>query len=109
ISEDEFRGLPASRLVGQIGSWTYFQSINTPANKKFVADFKSWLVKCRVPGIVRENRVTCSPMVLSYEGVYLWKACVEKAQSFEVDKVRAAWKSGVRFAGPGGTVVTQPN
>ena len=40
ISEDEFRGLPAAQLVGQLGCWTYFQSINSPANKKFVDDFR---------------------------------------------------------------------
>ena len=109
ISEDEFRGLPADKLVGQLGCWTYFQSINSPANKKFVADFQAWLKKSSVPGLVKENRVTCSPMVLSYVGVYLWKAAVEKAGSFDVDKVREAWKSGVSFAGPGGTVKSQPN
>ncbi|MDX2186163.1 MAG: transporter substrate-binding protein [Opitutaceae bacterium] len=109
ISEDEFRGLPAKQLVGQLGCWTYFQSIDTPANAKFVANFQSWLQKSTVPGIVKEGRVTCSPMVLSYVGAYLWKAAVEKAGSFEVDKVRAAWKSGISFDGPGGTVTTQPN
>ena len=109
ISEDEFRGLPADQLVGQLGCWTYFQSIDSPANTKFVADFKAWLAKSNVPGLVKEGRVTCSPMVLSYNGVYLWKACVEKAGSFDVDKVREAWKSGVSFDGPGGKVTTQPN
>jgi urea transport system substrate-binding protein len=109
ISEDEFRGLPAAQLVGQLGCWTYFQSLDTPANKKFVADFKSWLKNSSVTGIVKENRVTCSPMVLSYDGVYLWKACVEKAGTFDVDAVRKVWKSGISFAGPGGTVTTQPN
>ncbi len=109
ISEDEFRGLPADQLVGQLGCWTYFQSIDTPANKKFVANFQAWLKDTKVSGIVKEGRVTCSPMVLSYDGVYLWKAAVEKAGSFEVDKVRAALKSGISFAGPGGTVTTQPN
>jgi urea transport system substrate-binding protein len=109
ISEDEFRGLPAAQLVGQLGCWTYFQSLDTPANKKFVADFQSWLAKSTVPGIVKTGRVTCSPMVLSYNGVYLWKAAVEKAGSFEVDKVRAAWKSGISFDGPGGKVTTQAN
>jgi urea transport system substrate-binding protein len=109
ISEDEFRGLPAKQLVGQLGCWTYFQSINSPANKKFFGDFQSWLKKTTVPGIVKDGRVTCSPMVLSYNGVYLWKAAVEKAGSFEVDKVRAALKSGITFDGPGGTVKTQPN
>jgi len=48
-------------------------------------------------------------MVLSYDGMYLWKAAVEKAGSFDVDKVRAALKSGLSFAGPGGTVTTQKN
>lgn len=109
ISEDEFRGLPADKLVGQLGCWTYFQSITSPANKKFVGDFQAWLKKSTVAGIVKEGRVTCSPMVLSYDGVYLWKACVEKAGSFDVDKVREAWKSGVTFNGPGGKVTTQKN
>jgi urea transport system substrate-binding protein len=109
ISEDEFRGLPAAQLVGQLGCWTYFQSLDTPANKKFVGDFKKWLAGTSAAGVVKEGRVTCSPMVLSYDGVYLWKAAVEKAGSFEVDKVREALKSGLSFAGPGGTVTTQKN
>jgi urea transport system substrate-binding protein len=109
ISEDEFRGLPAKQLVGQLGCWTYFQSIRTPANKKFVDSFQAWLAKTDVPGIVKEGRVTCSPMVLSYNGVYLWKAAVEKAGSFDVDKVNAALEAGISFDGPGGTVTTQKN
>jgi len=109
ISEDEFRGLPADKLVGQLGCWTYFQSINSAANKTFVANFKKWLSSSTVPGIVKDGRVTCSPMVLSYDGVYLWKAAVEKAGSFDVDAVRAALKSGLSFDGPGGTVTTQKN
>jgi urea transport system substrate-binding protein len=47
VSEDEFRGLPASQLVGQLGCWTYFQSIKSPANAKFIADFQAWLTKSR--------------------------------------------------------------
>jgi urea transport system substrate-binding protein len=43
ISEDEFRGLPAKDLVGHLGCWTYFMSVKSPANTKFVSDFKSWL------------------------------------------------------------------
>jgi urea transport system substrate-binding protein len=109
ISEDEFRGLPAKQLVGQLGCWTYFESLKTPENKKFVADFQAWLKKSTVPGIVKEGRVTCSPMVLSYDGVYLWKAAVEKAGSFDVDKVVAALESGISFDGPGGKVTTQKN
>ena len=109
VSEDEFRGLPASQLVGQLGCWTYFQSIKSPANAKFVDNFQAWLAKSDVPGIVKEGRVTCSPMVLSYNGVYLWKAAVEKAGSFEPEKVMAALKAGISFDGPGGTVTSQEN
>ena len=109
VSEDEFRGLPASQLVGQLGCWTYFQSIKSPANAKFIKSFQDWLAKSDVPGIVKEGRVTCSPMVLSYNGVYLWKAAVEKAGTFEVEKVMAALKEGISFEGPGGKVVSQKN
>ncbi len=109
ISEDEFRGLPASQLVGQLGCWSYFQSIKSPANEKFIAAFQAWLKKSDVPGIVKDGRVTCSPMVLSYNGVYLWKAAVEKAKSFDPEKVMVALKSGISFDGPGGKVTTQAN
>jgi urea transport system substrate-binding protein len=109
VSEDEFRGLPASQLVGQLGCWTYFQSIKSEANEKFVTDFNAWLEKSEVPGIVKEGRVTCSPMVLSYVGVYLWKAAVEKAGSFETEKVMAELKKGIEFDGPGGKVKSQAN
>ena len=109
ISEDEFRGLPAKQLVGQLGCWTYFQSIKSPANKKFLADWNAWLATTKADGVKKEDRVTCSPMVLSYDGVYLWKAAVEKAKSFDVDKVIEALESGITFDGPGGTVTTQKN
>ena len=109
ISEDEFRGLPAKQLVGQLGCWTYFQSVKSPANKKFIGDFQDWLKKSTVPGIVKDGRVTCSPMVLSYDGVYLWKAAVEKAKSFEVEKVVAELEKGISFEGPGGKVTSQKN
>ena len=109
ISEDEFRGLPAKQLVGQLGCWTYFQSVKSDANKAFVKNFQAWLKTTTVPGIVKEGRVTCSPMVLSYNGVYLWKAAVEKAGSFDVDAVRTALKSGLSFDGPGGKVTSQSN
>lgn len=109
LSEDEFRSLPTKDLVGHLGCWTYFMSIDTPENKAFIKSFKKWLSKTNVPGIQKEGRVTCSPMVLSYDGVYLWKAAVEKAGSFDVPKVIAALESGISFDGPGGTVTTQKN
>ena len=107
LSEDEFRSLPAKDLVGHLGCWTYFMSINTPENKKFVGDFKKWL-ETAPAGVDREKRVTCSPMNLSRTGVYLWKQAVEKAGSFDVDKVRAAM-IGQKFKAPEGEVTMQAN
>lgn len=109
ISEDEFRALPAKQLVGQLGCWTYFQSVKSDANKVFISGFQKWLKESKLDGVKKEGRVTCSPMVLSYDGVYLWKAAVEKAGSFDVDKVRTALQSGISFDGPGGKVTTQKN
>ena len=48
-------------------------------------------------------------MVLSYDGVYLWKAAVEKAKSFDVEKVVAELEKGISFEGPGGKVTSQKN
>src|SRR3954465_8849888 len=59
-------------------------------------------------GIVAKGRVTCSPMNLSRIGVYLWKQAVEKADSFDVDKVREALV-GQKFKGPAGEVAMQEN
>ena len=109
ISEDEFRALPAKDLVGHLGCWSYFMSIDSPENKKFVDGFQAWLKKTDLSGVVKKDRVTCAPMALSYDGVYLWKAAVEKAGTFEPAKVMAALKSGVSFVGPNGKVTSQEN
>ncbi|MFP6766707.1 MAG: transporter substrate-binding protein, partial [Planctomycetaceae bacterium] len=47
------------------------------------------------------TRVTDDPIEAAYFGVYVWKAAVEKAQSFEIDKVREA-VYGLKFNAPGG-------
>lgn len=110
LSEDELRSLPTKDLVGHLGAWAYFMSIDTPRNKKFIEDFMGWLDTATVPGIERKNRVTCSPMVLSYDGVYLWKKAVEEAKSFDVDKVREVLESGkITFEGPNGLNTVEKN
>ena len=107
LSEDEFRSLPTKDLVGHLGCWTYFMSLKTPENKAFVSDFMAWL-KTSPPGVQTKDRVTCSPMNLSRTGVYLWKQAVEKAGSFDVDKVREAM-IGQTFKAPEGEVTMQEN
>ena len=109
VSEDEFRSLPTKDLVGHLGCWTYFMSLDTPANNKFTKAWADWLADTDEKGVVKENRVTCSPMVLSYNGVYLWKAAVEKAGTFDPTAVMKALEEGISFDGPAGTVTTQKN
>jgi urea transport system substrate-binding protein len=110
LAEDELRALPTKDLVGELGCWTYFMSINTPANKSFLKNWTTWLKSETYPGVVKEKRAMDSPMVLSYNGVYLWKQAVEKAGTFDVDKVREVLESGtISFAGPGGSTTMQKN
>jgi urea transport system substrate-binding protein len=110
LAEDELRSLPTKDLVGELGCWTYFMSINTSENKSFLNHWNKWLKIQSYPGVVKEKRAVDSPMVLSYNGVYLWKSAVEKAGTFDVDKVREALESEtISFTGPGGKTTMQKN
>jgi urea transport system substrate-binding protein len=80
------------QLVGHLAAWNYYQSIETPENKAFVEAFKKKF---------GPERVTDDPIEAAYFGVYVWKAAVEKAGSFDLDKVVPA-VLGLEFAAPGG-------
>ncbi len=99
VAEDELRAMDVPPLVGHLATWNYFQSIKSPENKKFVKNFKAFCEKENLPG--GSKRVTDDPIEAAYFGVYVWKAAVEKAKSFEVDKVREA-VYGLEFDAPGG-------
>ncbi len=100
VAEDELRAMDVPPLVGHLAAWNYFQSINTPDNKKFVKNFKAYCKRNNLPG--SSKRVTDDPIEAAYFGVYVWKAAVEKAGSFDVDKVRQA-VYGLEFDAPGGS------
>lgn len=99
VAEDELRAMDVPPLVGHLAAWNYFQSVNTPENKKFVKNFKAFCKKNNLPG--GSKRVTGDPIEAAYFGVYVWKAAVEKAGSFDVDMVREA-VYGLEFDAPGG-------
>src|SRR5437773_1948842 len=101
VAEDELRDLIGKTAIkGHLCAWNYFQSVDLPSNKKFVADFKKW--------VKDEKRVTDDPIEAAYFQVYFWKLAVEKAGSTDVDKVREAFKSNIEFEAPGGTVKLDP-
>jgi len=99
VAEDELRAMDVPPLVGHLAAWNYFQSIDTKENKAFVRNFKKYCAKKGLPG--GKKRVTDDPIEAAYFGVYVWKAAVEKAGSFDVDKVREA-VYGLEFDAPGG-------
>lgn len=95
IAEEEINAIGGDILEGHYAVWNYFQTTDTPENKVFVENFKAKY---------GADRVTADPIEAGYFGVYLWKAAVEKAGSFEVAKVKEA-APGIEFAAPGGKVV----
>lgn len=94
ISEEEIIGIGAENLVGFLTCMSYFQSLDNPANERFVAAFKERY---------GQNRVIGDTMATAYTGVYLWKQAVEKAGTFDVPAVIAA-SADMTFDAPEGEV-----
>jgi len=82
VGEEELSGLDTKPLVGHLAAWNYFQSINTPGNRDFIAKWKTYIKK--------PTRTTNDPMEATYIGFNLWVKAVQKAGSTSVDKVLAA-------------------
>ncbi len=81
VTEDEILGIGGENMVGFYAAMKYFQSLDNDNNKKFVAAFKAKYGKDAVIGDVTQA---------AYLGPWLWKAAVEKAGSFDIDKIAAA-------------------
>lgn len=81
VTEDEMTGIGGQNFEGFFSCMKYFQSVDTPANQQFVQAFKARYGRHAVIGDVTQA---------AYLGPWLWKAAVEKAGSFDVDRVTAA-------------------
>jgi urea transport system substrate-binding protein len=100
IAEEEVKAIGPQYLKGHFAAWNYFQTVDTPASKKFVEAFKTMYGK---------ERVVNDPMEAAYTMVYIWKQAVEKAKTYEdLAKVRAA-AIGQTFEAPNGKVVMNGN
>ncbi|HQT32226.1 MAG TPA: urea ABC transporter substrate-binding protein [Thiobacillus sp.] len=102
VGEEELRGVDTKPLVGHLAAWNYFESIKNPQNTKFIAMYKDWAKKNKLPNA--DTVVTNDPMEATYIGIYMWKQAVEKAKSTDVDKVIAAM-GGQTFNAPDGFVI----
>ena len=81
VTEDEILGIGGDNINGAYAAMKYFQSLDNENNKAFVAAFKERWGDDVVIGDVTQA---------AYLGPWLWKAAVEKAGSFDIDKVREA-------------------
>lgn len=81
VTEDEILGIGGENVEGAYASMKYFQSLGNDNNQEFVKAFKKRWGDDIVIGDVTQA---------AYLGPWLWKAAVEKAGSFDIDKVREA-------------------
>ena len=79
VGEEELAGLDTKPLVGHLAAWNYFESIDTPANKKFIAEWHEFTKK--------PKRTTNDPMEAHYIGFNIWVKAVEKAGTTDADAV----------------------
>jgi urea transport system substrate-binding protein len=79
VGEEELAGIDTKNLVGHLTAWNYFQSVKSPVNDKFIADWKAFTKN--------PKRVTNDPMEAHVIGSNMWVKAVEKAGSVDPDKV----------------------
>ncbi|MDB5334469.1 MAG: serine/threonine protein kinase [Planctomycetaceae bacterium] len=80
FAEQELRSLSIADTQGDYAAWTYFQTVDSPENQKFVKAFQD-----KYP-----QRVISDPMEAAYLGVKMWAKAVTVARSVEPMKVRRA-------------------
>lgn len=100
VTEDEVLGIGGENLAGFYSAMKYFQSQDNAENKKFVEAFKKRWGKDAVIGDVTQA---------AYLGPWLYKAAVERAGSFDVDKVQAALPGYTFKDAPEGPVTVEAN
>ncbi len=98
VEEEELRQLDLAVMAGDYAAWNYFQSVETPENKEFVAAFR----KKYGP-----QRVVTDPMESGYVGVKLWAQAVAELKGTDVRQVRRAMLNQ-RTTAPGGEVRIDP-
>jgi len=103
IAEEEVKAIGVDFLKGHYAAWNYFQTVDSPENKKYVEAFKAKF---------GADRVTNDPMEAAYISVNIWKQAVEKAggpgSPTDLEKVRTA-AYGQKFAAPEGPVEMNNN
>lgn len=79
VGEEELAGIDTGPLVGHLAAWNYFQSVDTEANRDFVARWRAFTGD--------PDEVTNDPMEAHYIGFRMWVEAVEKAGTTDPDAV----------------------
>ncbi|WIM12127.1 urea ABC transporter substrate-binding protein [Enhydrobacter sp.] len=79
VGEEELAGVDTRPLVGHLAAWNYFESIKTPANERFIKDWRAFTKN--------PKRVTNDPMEAHVIGFNMWVEAVKKAGTTDPDKV----------------------
>src|ERR1051325_2956475 len=79
VGEEELAGIDTKPLLGDLAAWNYFQSIDPPAKKAFIAKWKTYTKN--------DKRVSNDPMEAHVIGFAMWVKAVEKVKSTDPDKV----------------------
>jgi urea transport system substrate-binding protein len=99
LAEEELRALDVRNLAGDYATHSYFQSIDSPENRRFVAAFQ---------GRYGAHRVTSDAMEAAYIGTKLWAQAVSQAGTAEPRAVRQAI-GRQSYAAPEGMVYVDPD
>ncbi|HEY8097922.1 MAG TPA: urea ABC transporter substrate-binding protein [Methylobacter sp.] len=81
VSESELTNHPELSLNAHYAAWSYFQSVATASNSRFVADFKRQF---------GAHRATSDAIEAAYVGVHLWAQAAQDAGSVEPGRVNNA-------------------
>ncbi|MDD5056065.1 MAG: transporter substrate-binding protein [Candidatus Peribacteraceae bacterium] len=99
IGEEEVSRMHPESMVGDYAAWSYFQSIGSKENARFVTDFQTKYGR---------HRVTGDPIETAYWTMYLFAAAVKKAGTDDVRTINAAAR-GLSFAAPEGNAYLDPD
>jgi len=98
IGEDELQRIGIEHTLGHYSVWNYFQSIDSPSNQRFVANFK------RRYG---QDRVTDDPIESAYSQVHLYAMAARKAGTFSSSMIRQTSR-GLIYGAPQGLIRIDP-
>ena len=94
VNESDLQSLDPKAMAGDYVAMNYFQSINSPENDRFVAEFK------RMYG---QDSVVSDQMESAYDSVHLWAEAVQKAGTPDPQEVLQAVR-GLSYDAPEGEI-----